>query len=249
MKRNNIAQRVNGRYTRSMIVRTAANMFLERGYSKTYPKMVSNALGLSPGNLTYYFPTKEDVLVVLIEMLAKFQWTTVQELINEGETPLTALCFELTAMAVMCEENEVAKDLYLSAYTGVKTLDIIRKNDTERAKQVFAEFCSDWTDTQFAATEALVSGIEYATLRVTSTSPPLEKRIASSMDAILALYNVPKERRQLKIQKALAMDYRAFANKMLNDFRDYVAYTTENDMNEAAQLQEEKQRKRRHHKS
>lgn len=37
-------------------------------------------------------------------------------------------------------------------------LDIIRKNDAERSKEVF----KDWTDENFAEAEVLVSGIEYA---------------------------------------------------------------------------------------
>lgn len=229
-----MAKKRNRNLTQLDIVRTAARLFLEGGYSATSPAMVCQALDISLGSLTYYFPTKEDLLSVLIELLAEFQWKTVQELVDEGETPLTALCFELTAMASMCAESAVARDLYISAYTGPKPLTIIRKNDTARAKELFAEFCSDWTDEIFSEAETLVSGIEYATLHTTPGSPPLEARIIGAMKTILTIYQVPKERQNRKIQKALALDYRRFGQRVLEDFKAYVTDITEKSLVEAA---------------
>lgn len=213
-------KRVN--LTKLEITQTGIKSFLEHGYSGTSPKMLCEELNISPGSLTYYFPTKEDLLTVLIELLAEFQWKEVQKLVNEGETPIAALCFELTAMASMCEEDEIARDLYISAYTHQKSMAIIRESDIKRAKQVFAEYCHDWDDVKFAEAETLVSGIEYATLLTTPDSPPLDVRIAGAMDTILKLYNVPEERRKHKIEMALGMDYRKFGKEVLEDFKKYV---------------------------
>lgn len=204
------------------IVQEASKLFFERGYSATAPKTIADALETSTGSITYYFPSKVDLLTIIIEMLADFQWQTVQEVVDEGETPLTALCFELTAMAAMCEENEVARDLYVSAYTNFKPLESIRKSDKERAKKVFAEFCRDWTDEMYAEAELLVSGIECATLMTTADSPGLELRIAGAMDKILGIYNIPKERRKMKIDKALSLDYRSYGQNLFDNFKNYV---------------------------
>lgn len=209
------------------ILQTAIKMFLENGYSATSPKVVAQALGLSPGNLTYYYPTKEHLLAVLIELLSEFQWKTVRETVNDGETPITALCFELTAIAAMCEENEIARDIYLSAYTSHRSLGIIRKSDAERAKKVFAEFCPMWTDSMYAEAETLVSGIEYATLMKTSDSPPLEMRIAGAMKTILGIYNVPPERIKMKTEKALSLDYLKYGRQLFDNFKKYVFEITE----------------------
>jgi len=202
-------------------------MFVEYGYSKTSPKMIAKELDISLGNITYYFPTKEHLLAILIEMLAKYQWRAAKDAVDDGESDITALCFELTAMAVMCEESEVARDLYIAAYTKQMALDMVRTNDVKRAKEVFAGVCPDWTDEQFRQAELLVSGIEYATLRTTSDSPPLETRIAGAMNSILAIYNVPEERRRMKVERALSLDYRKFGREVLQGFVKYVADTTE----------------------
>lgn len=220
-----MSERLN--LTKLNIIQVGTKLFLEKGYSATSPKMICDELGISPGNLTYYYPTKEHLLAVLIEMLAKFQWETVQSYINDGETPITALCLELTAMAAICEESEIARDLYISAYTGAIPLSIIRQNDAERAKRVFAEFRSDWNEEDFAEAEILVSGIEYATLAVTEGSPALEARIAGAMNAILNVYGVPQERRLKKLKRALKLDYRRFGREMLEGFKGYVNEITE----------------------
>ncbi len=229
-----MARRRNLSLTRLDIIRTTSRLFLERGYSGTSPRLVCEELGISPGNLTYYFNTKEDILAVFIEMLAEYQWKRFRQIEEAGETPITAICLELITMAAICEENEIAKDLYISAYTNDKSLHIVRKNDARRAKEVFSEFCPDWTDDMFVEAEMLVSGIEYATMRVTPDSPSLELRIAGALDTILSIYNIPKERRRAKIDKALGMDYRGVGREMFDDFKKYVTGTTVRNIIDAA---------------
>ena len=127
--------------TKLEIIQTATRMFLEKGYSATSIKAIAEQLDMSTGHLTFYFPTKDYLLAKLVDMLCSFQWAMVKRYVQEGESLLMAVCLELTAMAAICEENEVAKDFYLAAYTHPMTLEIIRKNDAQRAKLVFGEYC------------------------------------------------------------------------------------------------------------
>ena len=80
-------------------------MFLERGYTDTSIKAISDQLGISTGNLTFYFPAKEHLLAVLVEMLCDFQWKLMERNVDEGNSSLMAMCLELPAMAAICEEN------------------------------------------------------------------------------------------------------------------------------------------------
>ncbi|MBQ8494127.1 MAG: TetR/AcrR family transcriptional regulator [Clostridia bacterium] len=200
----------------------ASKLFLETGYSATSPKLVCEELDISTGNLTYYFPTKEHLLAVVVEMLCDFQRKMMDLEAQEGYSSVMAICLELMAMASMCEEDEIAKDLYIASYTSPLTLDIIRKNDAERSKEVFKDYCPDWTDENFAEAEVLVSGIEYATLMTTDSGVSLETRIAGALNNILTIFNVPEEMRKMKIGKVLAMDYRAIGRRVLREFRKFV---------------------------
>ena len=197
-------------------------MFLEVGYSKTSPQMIAKELKVSTGNLTYYYPTKEHLLAVLTDLLCKYQWKLIKEEADDGMSSLLALCFELMTMAAACEESEVAKDFFVQTYQSPKCLEIIHNNDTARAKEVFAEYCSDWTDEQFREAEILVAGIEHATLNAIDKTVPLETRISGALNTIMTIYNVPEEIRKKKIEKVLAMDYRSIGKRIFNEFKDYV---------------------------
>lgn len=208
--------------TRLQIVRVALRLFLEHGYSATTSKVIANELGMSPGNLTFHFPTKEHLLAQLTDLLCRFQWKRMEEEAEEGFSSMMAICLELMVMAVICEEDAVARDFYLSAYTSPICLEIIRKNDTARAEKVFAAFCPDWTHERFAEAEILVSGIEYATLMKTDDEVSLELRIAGALETILNIYGVPEDMRKAKIARVLSMEYRAISRGVLAEFKEYV---------------------------
>ena len=202
-------------------------MFLEQGYTATSTKQIADELDIAPGNLNYHFPTKEHLLAELVDMLCNFQWKMIEEEANDGLSSIMAICLELTAMATICDTNEAAKDFYLSTYSSPMCLEIIRKNDTARAKEVFAQYCPDWTDEQFAEAEVLVSGIEYATLMTVGDPVSLETRIAGALNGILQIYKLPEETRRVKIRRVLAMDYRAIAERMLTELKQFVIDTNE----------------------
>lgn len=213
--------------TKHDIVRCALNLFLERGFSATTAIHIADAVDISTGNLTYYFPTKEHLLAELVDMLCQFEWKLMEEEAKEGASSLLAVCLELVTIAAACEQDAVAKDFFLASYRNQMTMELIRKNDKQRAMDVFREFCPDWTEEQYESAETLVSGIEYATLLTTEHSAPLETRIAAALEAILTIYQVPEQLRRQKIEKVLALDYRKLSLRILAEFRAYVDHKTE----------------------
>ena len=216
-----------GRIAKLEIIRVASRMFLEDGYSKTTIRGICNELGISPGHLMFYFPSKEHLLAEVVKLLCDFQWDLIKRVTSEGASQLMAVCFEMTTMAAACEESEIAKDFYISAYTGALTLEQIRRNDVERAKEIFGEYCTDWSENQFLEAETLISGIEYATFMTTESSSMLDVRIQGALNAIMLIYNVPAEVRLDKIKKALSLDYRNMGRQILTEFITYVNETNE----------------------
>ena len=211
-----------GALTKLEIITEATKQFLEKGYTKTSANAVAKALDMSQGNLTFHYPTKEHLLAILVDKLCDFQWKRMEQEANDGISSVLAICLELTAMASACESDETIKDFFLSAYSSPLSLDIIRKNDAKRAKEVFGSYRPDWTDEQFAEAEILVSGIEYATLMTAGDPVPLETRIAGALNNILGIYGVPEETRQIKLQKVFAMDYITLGKRVLDEFKQYV---------------------------
>ena len=216
--------------TKKEIIQVASRMFLEKGFTETSVKSICDQLNISTGNLTFHFPTKEHLLSVLVGMLCDFQWEMMEHVLDEGNSSMMAGCLEILAMASICEENEVGRDFYLSAYTHPMTLEIIRHNDMIRSKGLFAPFCPDWTDEDYSVAEQLVSGIEYATLMNTSSSVQLKKRVCSALEAIMNIYKVPVEIQQKYIQQVAAVDAHALGEDVLHKFIQYVHDISEEDL-------------------
>lgn len=208
--------------TRAEIIKATTEMYLEYGYSNTTIKAICDRIGISTGNLTFYFPTKEHLLDILVEILCDFQWELMKKKAEEGSSSLMAYCLEFIAMASACDQDEIIKDFFLSAYKHPMTLETIRRNETEKAKQVFKEYTEGWGDVHFSEAATLVSGIEYATLMTTEDSAGIDARLNGALRTILGIYLVPKEISAIKIQKAAALNHREFGMNTLKDFREFV---------------------------
>ena len=213
--------------TKLEIVQEASRQFLEKGYTATTISAISKELGMSTGNLTFHFPTKEHLLAQLVELLCDFQWKLMEEEADEGYSSIMAICLELTSMVGACEADPVIKDFFLSAYSSPMCLEIIRRNDTARSQKVFASHRPDWTEEQFAEAEILCSGIEYATLMTAGNPVSMETRISGALNNILGIFGIPEEIRKIKIKKVFAMDYKNLGKRVLREFREYVEQANE----------------------
>ena len=217
---------------KAAIIKAASELFFEKGFSKTTSAELCKKIDIGTGNLTFYFPTKEHILSVLVQMMIDFQWKEMEAQTDEGKSSLLAYCLELTTLAAIGEEIPQMNEFLTAAYSHPITLDLIRTNDTEKIKQVFTEYTVGWDDEKFIETEMLISGIEYATLMHTEHTASIERRIEGALNTIMMLFDVPEELRRTKIKKVLAMDYRAIGRKVYEDFKEYVTETNENALDE-----------------
>jgi len=208
--------------TRTEIIRLAAKLYLEEGYTATSSTKIAKMLDISQGNVTFYFPTKEHLLSVIVNELCDFMTFLAEKEAAEGISSILSYCLELVSIVTICEENSVAKDFLRSTYTSPLALDLVRVNDTAKSKRLFTEYCSDWTDEQWVSAENIVSGIEYALIMTTEEKTSLQRQIKDSLEIILSIYNIPEEMRKEKIQKVLNMNYREFACKVFEEFKDYI---------------------------
>ena len=230
--------------TRLQIIRLGLKLFTEEGYTKTSAGRIAKELDISPGNITFYFPTKEHLLAVLTEELCDFEWLMMEQEVSEGKSSMLAYCLELVAIAAICEEDEVARDFYRSLYASPICLKVIREQDAMKCKDIFREYRPDWNDLRWQYTENLVSGIEFATLMTDEQDIPLSIQIEGALSTILGIYGVPDELKAVKIEKALSMDYRALGRRMLKEFREYIDSVNEAALDEAKKRRTAKKEKK-----
>jgi len=208
--------------TKNAIIRVSIEMFLERGFTNTSVRAIAAELGISTGNITFYFPSKEHLLMVLVEMLCDSQWSMLEQQADEAETALMAFCMETMTVAAACEQNEIARDLFLSVFQSELCRNFLRENHVARAERIFSEYCGDWTHQQFRIAEILVMGIQYAVIIPTDVEIPLSERIAAALNQILSIYGVPENNRAEKIRRILALDYNDIRQRVREGSLRYV---------------------------
>ena len=218
--------------TKAVIVKVASELFFENGFTKTTSAEVCKKADISAGNLTFYFPTKEHILATIVKMMIDFQWKAMENATDEGQSSLLAYCLELTTMVAISEEIPQMQDFFTAAYSHPMTLDLIRSNDVEKIKQVFAAYTEDWNEEWFTETETIISGIEYANLMRTEHSASAPHRIEGALNSIMMLFGVPEELRRAKVEKVLAMDYQAIGRRLYGEFKQYVTETNEQALDE-----------------
>lgn len=217
---------------RAAIVKAASELFFEKGFSKTTSSDVCKKADVGTGNLTFYFPTKEHILAVLVQMMIDYQWKEMENAADEGKSSLLAYCLELSTLVSISEEFPEMNDFLVAAYSHPMTLDLIRANDVEKIKTVFGEYTVEWSDERYTEMEVIISGIEYATIMKTEHSASVERRLEGALNSIMLLLEVPEEIRQKKLKKVLSMDYLSIGRKVYEDFKQYVTETNENALDE-----------------
>lgn len=205
--------------TKKEILKTSKCLFLQHGYDATTIGKISEELGISKGNLTYYFPTKEDLFLELVREAIAFQWRSIDASAKEEEELLERVCLNFAAMAALCHTRKVIKELFLAAYRSSKALQIIREELAGRARSILGTFGLHLTDEVFFRTESMISGMVYALLTsLEYESLSLSEKVAYTLDCILMLYGVPQPNRKEVIEKVLARDYQAIGLQRLSNF-------------------------------
>lgn len=216
--------------TKYEIVQVASEFFFDVGYSNTSPKMIAEELGISTGNITYYFPSKDHLLSVLVEMLCDFQMQRLEKEADIGMGSAASICLETMTVAVACEESEIAREFFVATFQSGLCRDYLRGNHVERAKKIFAKECEGWTEEQFQLAELLVMGLQYAAIVPTNVNIPVKTRIAGALEQILAIYNIEKDIRKKEIEKVLSKDCREISKSVLHGFTDFVQRTNEENL-------------------
>lgn len=212
------------RNTKYEILQYATKLFVEKGYTSTYVTNIANELNISTGNLTFHFPTKEHILAELIKELLDLPKWEEENLFQGEHALLSGYLFELAMFASVCRDNPNIKDLIVSAYTRPMSLQVIREADTKRAMEIFGKYCPGWKETDYVQTENVVSGMEYAMFMTENTDLlTFEQRIYGSMDAIMKVYEIPKDIRDSLLTKIMKLDYSSMGNQVFDEFCNYIA--------------------------
>lgn len=232
--------------TKYQIVKFSSEFFFTVGYSNTSPKMIAEKLQMSQGNITHYFPTKEHLLCVIVEMLCDYQWKMLESVEEHGYGSVGAICMEMMTVAESCERSEIARDFFTAVFESEMCRNYLRRNHVERAKRIFAKECEGWSDHDFEQAELMVMGLQFATIATSDADIPLKVKIAGALDKVLEIYRVDAQTRSREINRVMSMEREGISRQVLEGFIHYVNRTSEEaleEMRETVQKRNQEQSK------
>jgi TetR/AcrR family transcriptional regulator, cholesterol catabolism regulator len=136
-KRNGEVREVVGR---ERVMEAALRMFLQRGYPGTSMKALAQELGISAPALYWYFPSKEDLYVAVIETAMEDFLTHVRQSITETDPVLKLGQMVRAHVTWQLQQSDAARafDLTMSAslsYVPEERLAPIVKMEKEYAEE------------------------------------------------------------------------------------------------------------------
>ena len=208
---------------RDEILKKACVLFLERGYTATTIAAISKELDISTGNLTYHFPTKEHLLLDIVNEMCSFQWKRSWKHIGKDASPVLSYALEIAMQTALCEYDDIARDFYVSAYSHPLVLAEIRDWCSSKAKKQFLKYLPEWQEVDYAFAGIHSTGIQLAALLAECNEiVTLHGKIEDTAQSLLKLYNIPEEEYKDAVETVLKMDYVSMGKEMFNDFKKHI---------------------------
>lgn len=200
--------------TRQRILDAARELFNEQGYSQVTVRMIAMKLGISSGNLNYYFQKREEILEALyFDMVSEFDnrvddlpqieisFPQIRSDIKTSMERMLSYKFIWTDLFNILRANEKIKNHfeavypkrisgYLFLYGELQKLQLMRPSSFEQEYQLLAERMVSFGDTWIYTSEVY---------NKSSTRQHLESQVKSM---VLTLYPYLTEKGTLEFQTA-----------------------------------------------
>ncbi len=209
--------------TQQAIINTATKQFLLNGFQKTSAKMICRELGISPGNLTFWFPTKADILLEFTKKIMNYHERFIEYTKSKGHENLYTYCLEIVVQTALCEERENIRDLYYSMYSHPLTMAFLKDWTAQKNLNILGPYLQDWDLIRFRRTANVTCCIERSALAEPCTEDyTLEDKIYLTLTCLLKIYDFEKSERERVINKILATDYHKIKAYMLTELDKFL---------------------------
>ena len=209
--------------TQQAIIDSAVRNFLVNGFRNTSAKMICNDVGISPGNLTFWFPTKADILLEFTKKIMNYHKKFIEDNKSKGAENLYTYCLEIVVQTALCEERENIRDIYYSMYSEPLTMAFLKDWTAEKNLDILGSYLPDWDLTCFRRAANVTCCIERGALSEPCTEDyTLEDKIWLTLTCLLKIYDFEKEDRETVISQILATDYHKIKNEMLKQLDEFL---------------------------
>lgn len=207
----------------------AAELFLEKGYTKTTTRGIAQKAGIDVSSMNRAFGCKENILCELVSYVLNGQFETIS-VILKGVTDDRILFYatETTMQLYMAESDESIRNLYLAAYSMPHSIDIIHQTITEKLEWIFKAHLPHLITRDFYELEIASGGIMRSFMaRPCDMYFTIDRKVKRFLETSFRIYQVPDAKIQEAIEFVQQFDFPAIVNSTVERMLHYLKESIE----------------------
>lgn len=208
--------RKDGLATKNKILSVCVRLFLEQGYKQTSVSQIVEEAGISRGSYQNQFPTKDAILMELVETMFGGQFSVARMIAGSELPPVYAYAVETAIQLTLTELNENLREIYIEAYSLPNTSEYIFLNTTRELKRIFGEYFPDYSESDFYELEIGTSGLmrNYMAKKC-DIHFPLDRKLERFLTASMRVYKVPEAEQKGVLAFIAGLDMTDIAAKVM----------------------------------
>ena len=208
--------RKDGMATKQRILTVCVRLFLEQGYKETTITQITEEAKVTRGSFQNLFPTKDAVLMELVETMFSGQFGAARTITGGGLPPVYAYAAETAIQLTLTELNENLREIYLEAYTLPDTAEYIHLHTTAELKEIFGANFPGYSDSDFYEMEIGTAGLMRGYMaRKCDIHFPLERKLARFLTASMRVFKVPEAEQEGALAFVAGLDIRSIAENVM----------------------------------
>ena len=208
--------RIDGMATKQRILTVCVRLFLEQGYKETTITQITEEAKVTRGSFQNLFPTKDAVLMELVETMFSGQFGAARTITGGGLPPVYAYAAETAIQLTLTELNENLREIYLEAYTLPDTAEYIHLHTTAELKEIFGANFPGYSDSDFYEMEIGTAGLMRGYMaRKCDIHFPLERKLARFLTASMRVFKVPEAEQEGALAFVAGLDIRSIAENVM----------------------------------
>ena len=214
--------------SRSMILHSATKLFLEKGYSNTRVRDISNDSGVTYNEIFRMYEDKDTLLSHLINLVIAHQFEFSENYLkNITDDKLYLYVFESTLQLYIAESMEHIREMYAVSYSLPNTSHKIYEYITEKIENVFKDYLPHYETKDFYELEIACAGI----MRGFIINPcnmyfTMDRKVRRFIKTTLKIYEVPKDIIVETIMFVESFDMKKFAKEVIDTLYEYIINRT-----------------------
>ena len=208
--------RKDGIETKRKILTVCVRLFLEQGYKDTTITQITEEAGVTRGSFQNLFPTKDAVLMELVETMFGSQFDAARAIADNRLSPVYAYAVETAIQLTLTELNEKLREIYIEAYTLPDTAEYIYLHTTAELKQIFSPNFPEYSESDFYEMEVGSAGLMRSYMaRKCDIHFPLDHKLSRFLTAAMRIYKVQEEEQEKVLCFVAALDIKSIATAVM----------------------------------